>query len=1187
MWLIKIFSVISLTALCAAEDPEMDASTLLPMSSVTPTLSLDPPAGLIYQGERATLNCTASGSSPSWTYLWFHNDQETPLQISDPSYTIMPAVLTDSSKYWCKVKRGEELSAFSNAISFAVIDPPKPSLKLKTRWLDVFQTEKVELSCEVTGSSDWTFTWYRDAQDLPEDSTLSLGAGGSSLTISSVGPTHRGLYTCKGHHKTRKISSALSNTTDIRVYDNKPKPTLSKDPGFEQLYVGEAASISCRVGVSSGWEYLWYKDGKQLSTSDNSKESYIISSPALSDGGKYTCKATRGTAAFLTEDSDKLTLDFIDPPKPSLKLKTRWLDVFQTEKVELSCEVTGSSDWTFTWYRDAQDLPKDSTLSLGAGGSSLTISSVGPTHRGLYTCKGHHKTRKISSALSNTTDIKVYDNKPKPTLSKDPGFEQLYVGEAASISCRVGVSSGWEYLWYKDGKQLSTSDNSKESYIISSPALPDGGKYTCKATRGTAAFLTEDSDELTLDFIDPPKPSLKLKTRWLDVFQTEKVELSCEVTGSSDWTFTWYRDAQDLPKDSTLSLGAGGSSLTISSVGPTHRGLYTCKGHHKTRKISSALSNTTDIKVYDNKPKPTLSKDPGFEQIYVGEAVSISCRVDVSSGWEYLWYKDGKQLSTSDNSKESYNISSPALSDGGKYTCKATRGTAAFLTEDSDKLTLDIIDIPFPSLELQTPWPDVFPSERVEMSCGVQGSSEWAYTWYRNDQKLSVDQNVSLGVEGSSLTLFFAKKEYAGGYTCSGQHKNRPVKTELSNAILLTVYPNKPKPLMTQDPSDEKVYTGESVSFGCTVNVSSDWKYLWYKNKALLPTSGDSFNIPAANSLDNGTYQCMAWRGNTVFNTEYSEERILCISEIPVPLLKLMTPWLDVFPTESVELSCGIQSNSDWSYHWYRGSELLVDHSISLTSDGATLSIHSASNSHQGQYKCRGRHKSRSLSTKTSSELTLQVYVRPWAVMTLLTGWSEVFSTDSLVLRCEVQGSQDLWNYTWYREEQQQKIDLAHSEKHTVTPQDNPNQSQYICQGTRTGRPSFSTKSEPFKTKNLLLKRRVLLAISGCLFFGIIAVFLGCIALRLTRKPAENGDKSEEANLFLTMAELKARDDAPCPLAEYVTEAALTASNKDGDDNGTICSESTPLPITSQEDQAVTPESLETADSNGGLLSFK
>uniref|UniRef100_UPI003AAC607B cell adhesion molecule CEACAM5-like n=1 Tax=Centroberyx gerrardi TaxID=166262 RepID=UPI003AAC607B len=340
------------------------------------------------------------------------------------------------------------------------------------------------------------------------------------------------------------------------------------------------------------------------------------------------------------------------------------------------------------------------------------------------------------------------------------------------------------------------------------------------------------------------------------------------------------------------------------------------------------------------------------------------------------------------------------------------------------------------------------------MSCGIQGSSEWTYTWYRNEQKLSVDQNVSLGAEGSSLMVFFAKKEYAGGYTCSGQHKNRPVKTELSNALLLTVYPNKPKPLMTQDPSDEKVYTEESVSFGCTVSVASGWEYLWYKNKVLLPTSGNSFNIPTATSLNNGTYRCMARRG-TVFNTEYSEERILRISEIPVPLLKLMTPWLDVFPTESVELSCGVQSNSDWFYHWYRGSEQLqVDHSIYLTSDGATLSIRSASDSHQGQYKCRGRHKSRSVSTKTSSELTLQVYDKmPQAVLMQNPEHKEMYIKESLSFRCEVNVSSG-WEYLWFHDSKQLPMSGNY---HDINSAVKPNSGSYQCQAKRGQNKAFQT----------------------------------------------------------------------------------------------------------------------------------
>lgn len=107
------------------------ATTQLPIQSVTPTLTLDPPAGQIYQGESAGLSCGASSSSPDWTYLWYHENQEKPLSSSDPSltsYTITAATLGNSGTYWCKIKRGEELSKFSNSVTLAVIGEISASL---------------------------------------------------------------------------------------------------------------------------------------------------------------------------------------------------------------------------------------------------------------------------------------------------------------------------------------------------------------------------------------------------------------------------------------------------------------------------------------------------------------------------------------------------------------------------------------------------------------------------------------------------------------------------------------------------------------------------------------------------------------------------------------------------------------------------------------------------------------------------------------------------------------------------------------------------------------------------------------------------------------------------------------------------------------------------------------------------
>lgn len=88
------------------------------------------------------------------------------------------------------------------------------------------------------------------------------------------------------------------------------------------------------------------------------------------------------------------------------------------------------------------------------------------------------------------------------------------------------------------------------------------------------------------------------------------------------------------------------------------------------------------LSILGNTPKPTLSKKPGLNPMYVGETVTFTCKVNVSSGWEYKWYKDGKVLTPT---KETINIHLD-LSDGGNYSCDAIRGELT-TTDHSEEMT--------------------------------------------------------------------------------------------------------------------------------------------------------------------------------------------------------------------------------------------------------------------------------------------------------------------------------------------------------------------------------------------------------------------------------------------------------------------------------------------------------------------
>ncbi|XP_029995415.1 hemicentin-1 isoform X3 [Sphaeramia orbicularis] len=861
------------------------------------------------------------------------------------------------------------------------------------------------------------------------------------------------------------------------------------------------------------------------------------------------------------------------PPVPSVQRFPPWSEVFPSEKVTFSCDVIDSSDWTIIWKVNYERLSKtDPHLSFSPNGSVLTITAMSEDQSGNYSCVGQHKVKKVFTEESDFLELMVDENKPKPTVTSSFTSEKMFTGESVTFTCAVSVSSGWEYTWFHNGQEVQASD----TYTIPSVGPANSGQYHCQAKRGSPPVHTAQSDRITLDVSEIPVPSLTNLTSWLDVFPTESVRLGCGMeTGSSDWTYTWYKDGQMVQAGNTVSLDTDRAVLSISSASASHAGRYQCTGRRKDRAVTSSESTGLTLTVYGTKPRVELVQDPEYTVMFPGERVSFRCHIDVSTGWEFVWYKDNTDLGSTENM---YSVDSVSTTDSGSYTCKAKRGQGPVFSTDPSQTKHIEVKSTKPIVELvQDPeYTVMFPGEHVSFRCHINVSTGWEFVWYKDNMDLGSTENMH-SVDSVSTTD-------SGSYACKAKRGQGSVfSTDPSQTRHVDVKKDKPKPVMTQVPNFDKVYTGESLTFICTVDISSGWEYLWYKDGTELPTTGRNLTINDAKSSDSGVYKCKARRSKTMFNTEESEPKDLNISEIPVPSLTNLTSWLDVFTDETVRLGCGMEAgSSDWTYTWYKDGHMIqAGNTVSLDTDGAALSISSASGSHVGHYQCTGKRKDRTVTSSRSTGLTLTVSERPSASIILLTGWSEVFSTENLVLKCVVD-SQDQWNYTWFK--QDVEISPPSSERHSVTPQNDPDQSLYVCQGIRDGRPNYSKKSDSFKTSNLLLKRRVLLSISGCLFFGLVAVFIGCIVLRVTRKPAEDLEKQEETNLFLTMAELKERGDAPCPLVEYITDADMKDLSKEPEENGTICSESTPLPTV---DEAGPSESNDTTESNGGMVSFK
>ncbi|XP_058874337.1 Fc receptor-like protein 5 [Acipenser ruthenus] len=322
-------------------------------------------------------------------------------------------------------------------------------------------------------------------------------------------------------------------------------------------------------------------------------------------------------------------------------------------------------------------------------------------------------------------------------------------------------------------------------------------------------------------------------------------------------------------------------------------------------------------------------------------------------------------------------------------------------------------------------------SDQIEKG-GVSAEPEMKTQVEKDELTETERDDKSLRMERSEQSSEFDSEEEGSLTDCSLTAE--PPCTEAGYSVgsiktfLELTKAGKPKPVLTREPAGE-IFEGDTVTLSCVVEGSSDgWRYLWYKDRQYSTPvyqtnsssgTGAGYTISAAALSHSGEYWCRAGRGSKPFNSQYSKGVKIQVSELPQTTLTLEPPFPEIFTGETVTLRCGVEGGSaGWKYLWYKDSEVtpvLQTAGCSITGDSYTITA--AAVSDQGQYCCRGQKGDQPLYSQLSDPVKLNITdVHPKAVLTLQSAWAQIFTGDTVTLRCEVEGGSAGWRFKQYRD---------------------------------------------------------------------------------------------------------------------------------------------------------------------------
>ncbi|XP_068747696.1 uncharacterized protein [Montipora capricornis] len=284
--------------------------------------------------------------------------------------------------------------------------------------------------------------------------------------------------------------------------------------------------------------------------------------------GKPGIPGTSANETFIENLVKKMMVTNFGPPRFVTKTPSL-VSVREGKNLSLEISVSGNPAPKITWSVHGRDYGDKSRFNITD--KIFKIRGVRFEDQGMITCRAEN----LFGIQETKVDLVVLG---APRFPKSPPGQVIgYLGKETKLQCKVLGNPTPEVNWARSPATPlphNRTVTSKDSLLITSTAVGDGGIYICTATNKYGMII--HGTFLKAKPIESPVFTSKPATLITVPNIRDSVRVNCSAKGLPLPQITWYKDNVIINSTTNITTDQVTSEYEISQFEPSDQATYTC-----------------------------------------------------------------------------------------------------------------------------------------------------------------------------------------------------------------------------------------------------------------------------------------------------------------------------------------------------------------------------------------------------------------------------------------------------------------------------------------------------------------------------------------------------------------------------------------------------------------------------------